>query len=303
MGDHNVEDFDQKKAQVFMKAVLDDLRALAFMLEEGKVESNVTRIGAEQEMFLIDREMRPAPVSVEVLKHANDSRLTTEIARFNLEANLPPQLLTGRCFQRMETELNELLALTGKSAEASGAQVLLSGILPTLQKSDLTLENLTPNPRYYELDRGVIRLRGGPFSIHIKGLDELQITHDNIMMESCNTSFQIHFQSSPAEFVSHYNAAQAITAPLLAAAVNSPVLFGHRLWQETRVALFQHSTDARSRPQLARSQPTRVSFGDGWLEHSIIALFHDQILRFRPIMITQADEDPFQVLASGETPL
>ena len=54
---------------------------------------------------------------------------------------------------------------------------------------------------------------------------------------------------------------------------------------------------------VARSQPTRVSFGDHWLEHSVIALFHDQILRFRPIMITQPDEDPFQVLARGETPL
>src|SRR6185369_11196369 len=31
--------------------------------------------------------------------------------------------------------------------------------------------------------------------------------------------------------------------------------------------------------------------------------FHDQISRFRPIMITQPDEDPFQLLARGETPL
>ena len=77
MGEHNVEDFDQKKAQAFMTAVLEDLRALAFMLEEGRVESGVTRIGAEQEMFLIDREFRPAPVSLEVLKGANDPRLTT----------------------------------------------------------------------------------------------------------------------------------------------------------------------------------------------------------------------------------
>ena len=303
MGDHNVEDFDQKKSQAFMKAVLEDLRALAFMLEHGRLESGVQRIGAEQEMFLIDRDFRPAAVSLEVLNHASDARLTTEIARFNLEANLTPLLLTGGCFRRMEQELNELVALTGKSAATLEADVLLSGILPTLKKSDLTLENLTPIARYHELDRGVIRLRGGPFSIHIKGLDELQITHDNIMMESCNTSFQIHFQTNPAEFAALYNVAQAITAPLLAAAVNSPVLFGHRLWQETRVALFQHSTDGRSRPQLARSHPTRVSFGDGWLQYSVIALFHDQISRFRPIMITQPDEDPFQVLARGETPM
>jgi CBS domain-containing protein len=304
MGEHKVEQHvDEQKAQAFMKALLEDLRALAFMLEDGRIESGVQRIGAEQEMFLIDQYLRPAPFSLEVLKHTNDPRLTTEIARFNLEANLTPLELGDNCFSRMEQELAELIALARKGAATQGADVLLSGILPTLQKSDLTLENLTPIPRYHELDRGVIRMRGGPLSIHIKGLDELHLTHDNIMMESCNTSFQVHFQSSGKEFANHYNIAQAITAPVLAVAVNSPLLFGQRLWQETRVALFQHSTDERSRPQLARNQPTRVSFGDGWLQHSVVELFHDQIMRFRPIMIGQPDENPFAVLARGETPL
>jgi CBS domain-containing protein len=203
----------------------------------------------------------------------------------------------------MERELEEVLEIAHNSAKTLGANVLLAGILPTLQKSDLTLDNLAPLSRYQELNRGVIRLRGGPLSIHIKGLDELHLTHDNIMMESCNTSFQVHFQTSADEFVNHYNVAQAISAPVLAVAVNSPLLFGHRLWQETRVALFQHSTDERSRPQLARSHPTRVSFGDEWLRNSVVELFHDQICRFRPIMITQPDENPFQVLARGEKPL
>ena len=304
MGEHNVEQqVDETKAHGFMKALLEDLRALAFMLEDGRVESGVKRIGAEQEMFLIDRHSRPAPVSLEVLKHASDARLTTEIARFNLEANLTPLKLEQNCFSQMERELTDLIELARNGAATQHADVLLSGILPTLQKSDLTLDNLTPVARYHELDRGVIRLRGGPLSIHIKGLDELQLTHDNIMMESCNTSFQVHFQSSAAEFVNHYNVAQAITAPVLAVAVNSPLLFGQRLWQETRVALFQHSTDERSRPQLARNQPTRVSFGERWLENSVVELFHDQIIRFRPIMITQPEENPFAVLARGETPL
>jgi CBS domain-containing protein/gamma-glutamyl:cysteine ligase YbdK (ATP-grasp superfamily) len=303
MGAHNVEQqIDEKKSQAFMKALLEDLRALEFMIETDHFETGVTRIGAEQEMFLVDRNMRPAPISLEVLERAKEPRLTTEIARFNLEANLTPLLLTDRCFGEMEQELRELLLKVRTRAGNLDADVLLSGILPTLKKSDLTLENLTPIPRYFELNRGVIGLRGGPFSIHIKGLDELHIEHDNIMMESCNTSFQVHFQTSPAEFAGAYNVAQAITAPVLAAAVNSPLLFGHRLWQETRVALFQHSTDARSRTQLARSHPTRVSFGDQWLKHSVVELFHEQISRFRPIMITQPDEDPFAVLARGATP-
>ena len=304
MGEHNVEQqFDQRKLQAFTKALLDDLRALDYMLDHNRIESGVRRIGAEQEMFLIDRNLRPAPVAAEVLKQANDARLTTEIARFNLEANLTPLVLTGRCFRRMEDELKEVLSVARASAANFGADVLLSGILPTLQKSDLTLENITPVPRYRQLNRTVTQLRGGPFSIHIKGLDELQITHDNIMMESCNTSFQVHFQVNPAEFAGAYNIAQAITAPVLAAAVNSPVLFGHRLWQETRLALFQHSTDARSRTQQARSQPTRVGFGERWLEKSVLEIFHDQIARFRMIMIKQPDEDPMKVLSRGEVPL
>ena len=303
MGEHTVEQhFDERKAQAFMKALLEDLRALAFMLQDGRVENGVTRIGAEQEMFLIDRYLRPAPVSLEVLQEANDSRLTTEIARFNLEANLTPLKLENNCFSRLEAELEELIEFARTSAGTQDADVLLSGILPTLQKSDLTLENLAPIPRYHELNRGVMGMRGGPLSIHIKGLDELYLTHDNIMMESCNTSFQVHYQTNPAEFANQYNIAQAITAPVLAAAVNSPLLFGQRLWQETRVALFQHSTDERSRPQLSRNHPTRVSFGDRWLENSVVELFHDQITRFRPIMISEPDENPFQVLARGETP-
>jgi len=303
VGEHRIEPYSEEKSQAFMRALLNDLRALAFMLQEGLVERGVQRLGAEQEMFLIDREMRAAPLSIEVLAKANEPRLTTEIARFNLEANVTPQTLSGPCFSLIEKELRDLIASARQGANAFGADVLLAGILPTLRLGDLTLDNLTPASRYYELDRSLIRMRGGPLSIHIKGLDELQITHDNIMMESCNTSFQIHFQTSPDQFVRDYNMAQAITAPVLAIAVNSPLLFGHRLWQETRVALFQHSTEARTRPQLARSQPPRVSFGEAWLERSVIALFHDQISRFRPIMITEPDEDPFQVLARGETPL
>jgi len=304
MGQQNVEqELDDRKMRDFTQALLADLRALAFMLEDGRIESSARRIGAEQEMFLVDRHMRPAPIALEVLSKANDPRLTTEIALFNLEANLPPIDLTGRCFQKMHAELTDVVSKARQAAAELGGEVLLTGILPTLRVSDLTLDNLTPLPRYHELNRAMKKLRGEPFSIHIKGLDELHLKHDNMMMESCNTSFQIHFQVDPSRFVATYNTAQAITAPVLAATVNSPLLFGHRLWHETRLALFQHSADARSRAELARSQRTRVGFGRQWLRHSVIELLNDQIARFRPIMITQPDEDPMHVLARGEIPL
>src|SRR5256714_8656664 len=303
MGVQQVEqNCDELKLQAFMSALLDDLRALDYLIENDKIESGVRRIGAEQEIFLIDRNMRPAALALKVLAGIDDQRFTTEIAQFNLEANLTPQVLTGHCFTRMREELEEMTAKLRERAAILDDDILLAGILPTLRQTDLTLENITPNPRYLELNRAMTALRGGPFSIHIKGLDEIQIEHDNLMMESCNTSFQIHFQVGPREFANAYNVAQAITAPVLAAAVNSPILFGKRLWQETRLALFQHSADARSRTQLARSMPTRVGFGERWLKNSVLELLHDQVTRFRPIMINLPEDSSLQVLARGEVP-
>lgn len=303
MGQHEVyQATDEKCVKAYMKALLDDLRALEVMLETDRLESGVRRIGAEQEMFLVDRNLNPAPAATEVLKRIDDRRLTTEIARFNLEANLTPQEWRERCLSLMHKELDEVINVARTGAQASGADILLTGILPTLQLSDLSLDNLTPIARYHELNRSVSALRGGAFNIHIKGIDELQIAHDNMMMESCNTSFQIHYQVGPDEFVPLYNIAQLITAPVLAAAVNSPLLFGHRLWQETRVALFQHSADTRSSALQMRSQPTRVRFGEQWLKDSVLELFREQIARFRVIMITEPDENPASVLARGEIP-
>lgn len=303
MGQHQVAlDCKEREFQEYMRALLSDLRALEFMIASNKLETGVSRIGAEQEMFLVDQDLRPASIATEVLKAAGDERLTTEIARFNLEANLSPVTLGPGALNKLEEEVNEVIKVARKKAHEFDADILLAGILPTLRQSDLTLENLTPAPRYYQLNNSVKQLRGGPFNIHVKGLDELQTSHDNIMMESCNTSFQIHLQVNPNEFVSLYNLAQAITAPTLAAAVNSPLLFGYRLWQETRVALFQHSTDTRSGSQQARAHPTRVGFGEKWLKGSIIDMFHDQIARFRVIMTCPADPDPWTVLGSGGVP-
>ena len=303
MGEHDIhQDFDDRQLRSYMMALLADLSALEYMLDNDFLESGVGRIGAEQEMFLVDRTMRPAPLGREVLTRANDPRLTTEIAKFNLEANLSPQAWGGQCLKHMEDELEEVVRLTREAAREFGADVMLAGILPTLQMSDLSLANMTDNPRYRQLDRALGSMRDGEFSIHIKGLDEVNLTHDNVMMESCNTSFQVHMQVSPKDFVPLYNLAQVITAPVLAAAVNSPLLLGHRLWQETRLALFQHSTDNRSNAQQARNHPPRVGFGEGWLRHSVLDLFREQIARFRIIMLSDPDEDPMRVLERGAIP-
>ena len=293
---------DAAKLRSFTRALIEDVRALERMIDEGLIEADVRRIGAEQELFLIDDACRPAPVALDMIESLSDPTYTTELARFNLEANLSPQVLGGNCLSTMEEELASAVSRAASAAQDRGCRVCMTGILPTLEQSDLTLENMTPNSRYHELNRVMVELRGGEFQTLIKGVDELQTSHDNVMMEACNTSFQVHFQVGAAEFAKLYNLAQAVTAPVLAAAVNSPVLLQHRLWKETRVALFQQSLDARSKTKLNRGQRQRVSFGEKWIEDSVLEIFREDIARFRVLIAGDVGEGPMEMLDRGEIP-
>ena len=289
-------------ARAFSKALLKDLQALEKMLENGLIESGVRRFGCEQEMFLVNRAWRPAPVAMEVLERLDGEAFTTELARFNLEMNVEPMMLGGACLSALQESIEELLDMAREAASEEGADVVLAGILPTLGKSDLTLDNISPMPRYYALNESLTRMRGKAYRLQIQGRDELQIEHDSVMLEACNCSCQVHLQVDSTEFAPMYNAAQAMTGPVLAAAVNSPVLFGKRLWAETRIALFRQSIDTRSTSVHLREFSTRVRFGDRWVKESVAELFQEDIAQFRVLLAQETVEDPFEQLAAGDIP-
>jgi CBS domain-containing protein len=251
---------------------------------------------------LIGEDGRPAAKALEVLAAIDDPHFTTELALFNLEFNLDPFDLAPNVLSQMENQILELLEMAHRGAEAAGARVVLTGILPTLEKSDLTLANMTPKPRYFALNQAIQRLRGSAFEFNINGIEELTVSHESVMLEACNTSFQIHFQVNPGRFARLYNAAQAVAAPVLAAAVNSPLLFGKRLWSETRIALFQQSVDTRTGSSYLRHQEPRVSFGDRWLDDSVLEIFREDIARFRVLLSDEISEDPAAALDRGEVP-
>lgn len=292
----------QKQVQGFTKSLLRDIRALDRMLEEGFFEIDVTRIGAEQELCLIDPHYKPAGTSIEVLKHLDEKYFTTELAKFNLEANLDPLKFEGACISNMEAQLNELLGLAREAAHAEGCDIILTGILPTIRKYDLEMSNITPKERYYALCKAINQLRGTEYELRLRGIDELHIKHDSPLPEACNTGFQVHMQIAPNEFVKMYNIAQAITGPVLSLAVNSPMLFGRRLWKETRVALFQQSVDTRRSTNHLREISSRVTFGNRWMEDSILDIYKEDIVRYRVLLSSQVEEDVLGKIDHGKAP-
>lgn len=298
---NEVKGSDNTDLRTFMQAVLEDIQALETMIERGMIERDVRRIGAEQELFLLDDSWHVSAKQSEVLARLKGN-YTRELAAFNIEANLSPQPLSGTCLSDMHTELDLLIRDARGAAQAEDARLLMCGILPTLHQSDLSLANMAENERYHRLNRVMVEMRGGHFETLIKGLDELRVVHDNVMMEACNTSFQIHFQVCDEEFANLYNLAQLVTGPVLAAAVNSPVLLQHRLWHESRVALFQQSLDVRNATQMARNQRQRVTFGDRWVKDGVLEIFREDVSRFRLLLGADRVSSSFEQLERGEVP-
>lgn len=154
-------DLGPEAIRAFTKALLEDLRALERMVAEGMIESGVTRIGAEQELFLVDQRWRPAPIADAILPQLEGHGFTTELALFNLETNLDPLVLEGRCFSALEDQLRERIELAREAAQAHDGDVAITGILPSLSKSDLSLDNITPRPRYFALNEALTKMRVG----------------------------------------------------------------------------------------------------------------------------------------------
>lgn len=303
MGEQAVNKFvDPEEKRAFTRQLLGDIQALEYMLENDVFESGIQRIGAEQELCLVGKDWRPSMGAMEVLKAVKDNHYTTEIARYNLEINLDPQVFEGNCFSTMEKQLLRLLAKGKKAASKEDIRIILTGILPTIQRKELNFEYMTPNKRYETLNDIIRDQRGEDFDLRITGIDELVTSHPNILFEACNTSFQVHLQVDPEEFVTQYNWSQAISGPVLAVMANSPVLLGKRLWSETRIALFQQSMDTRNTGTLRREQEPRVSFGRDWLTGSVLDMFKDNISRYNMWIASETREDSMALLKAGQIP-
>lgn len=302
MGDARVQLLTSKKRKEFTKHLLQDIEALDRMISLNLFERGIKRIGAEQEFCLITDQWRPAKTALEILAELDDPHFTTELARYNLEINLDPLELNHNCFSKMEKQLSDLIEKAAKVAKKHNSSVLLTGILPTVSKNELEAEFMTPLPRYQMLNEVIKTMRGGDFELRLRGVDELAIKHDTVLFEGCNTSFQLHLQIDPDDFIASYNWAQAISGPVLGLCANSPLLLGRELWSETRIALFQQSIDTRISSFALKEQQSRVTFGNDWASGTISDLFKDDLVRHKVMLSREMEENPHEVLASGRIP-
>ncbi|MEV0681833.1 glutamate--cysteine ligase [Actinosynnema sp. NPDC050436] len=295
------EVFDAGTREVFRRRLEDSLVALDAVLKRPGFGAPADTIGAELEMFLVTDDGVPAPLNTALLTEADDDRLTHEVGRFNMELNLTPQHTANRPFSGLEGEIVAVQDLLAEVGKPFGARAVFVGILPTLGLADLARDAMTEVTRYRVIDRILRRRRNGsPFRISISGPDHCDIEVDSIAVQAACCSWQVHLTAIPDRLAATYDAVQMITAPLLAVSGNSPLLLGRRLWQETRVALYEQGMGDRATAAAAGSA-SRVSFGTEW-KRGGRDVFEDAVRDHDVLVPEVSDEEPLAVVRRGRIP-
>jgi gamma-glutamyl:cysteine ligase YbdK (ATP-grasp superfamily) len=293
--------FSREDRQKYRDKVKRCLDVFARMLAESRFDPDRRSIGLEIELNLTEETGDPALANTHVLELIADEDFQTELAQFNIEINIPPRTLEGAVFAELEETVRRDLNHGEEQARKAHAHMMIIGILPTLTEELLNGTVLSANPRYALLNEQIFAARGEDLEISIVGKERLQVFADTIAPEAACTSVQLHQLVDPARFGAHWNAAQAIAGIQLAIGANSPFFFGRELWRETRIAVFEQTTDTRAEELKAQGVRPRVWFGERWIT-SIFDLFEENVRFFPALLPVVEAEDPMEVLERGGAP-
>jgi hypothetical protein len=282
--------FRRRDFERFGQRLREETALLHRWAEQGVLSQAAPRAGLELEAWLVDAQGRPAPRNTELLQALQCADVVTELGRFNFELNVPPQPVAGLGLRRLGEDLAALWARCEAAAKGLGLRAVAVGILPTAREADLSLAQLSAGGRYRAMNEQVLRQRRGrPVRLHVDaaaepGAPALDLLHTDVMLEAAATSFQVHLQLPAPRMLRAWNAALLASPALLAAAGNSPLLFGRALWQETRVPLFEQALGIGTWPDAAHDALPRVGFGSGYACVHLAECFTENLERFPPLL-------------------
>ena len=299
--DVDARTFTREDRTAYRAKVRRCLDVFARMLSEYDFSVPHPQVGIEIEFNLIDADGRPALKNAEALEAIADPAFQTELGQYNIEINVPPSRLDGDGLATLEETVRRDLNHAQDKAGEVGANLIMVGILPTLEDSHMSGDAISANPRYSLLSEQILNARGEDIEIVIDGVDRLDTTADTIVPEAACTSTQLHLQVEPEEFAPAWNASQAIAGVQLAIGANSPFLLGKQLWHETRIALFEQATDTRSDELKTQGVRPRVWFGERWIT-SVFDLFEENVRYFPSLLPIVEEEDPLVEFDAGRVP-
>src|ERR671911_171995 len=264
--DIETTDFTPDDRLQFRQKVKANLSALRKLVDGGGFETGRRTCGVEIEVYITDPEGSAVPINAKLLERIPSADFQTELAKFTIEFDVKPRLLTGHVFTTIDTELRRSLTLAHDIAEELGARMTIIGILPTLRDVDFTEDHMSANQRYKALNDMILKTRGEDILINIEGAEELQARASSILFEAACTSRQLH--------------------------------------HETRIALFEQAIETRTEELVLQGVRPRVWFGEKWLDEGegLWDLFDENVRYFPALLPLCEDEDPAAMIEAGEVP-
>ena len=286
------KNFSEAEFLEFNKRLKSETQLLSKWFDEGVFETGPTQIGLEIEGWLVDENHIASPVNAEFLKTLNHKLVVPELSKFNFEINSVPHHISSNVFTKIESELSDVWKACEKAASRVDAKPMAVGILPTLRDVMLTERYLSDLNRYYALNQEIFRLRKGkPICVSINGKENIELAHHDIMLEAATTSIQVHVKVNQDNAVRYYNASQILSAPMVAVAANSPYLFGHCLWEETRIPVFEQAVAIKSFRDKKGRDIGRVGFGTGYARESLLEPFLENLEAYPPLLPILSNDD------------
>jgi gamma-glutamyl:cysteine ligase YbdK (ATP-grasp superfamily) len=286
----NNSHFKKHDFHVFKSRLREETALVKRWFDEQSFAVTPTNIaGLELEAWLVDNQLQPAPINKIFLDRLNNPLVVPELSVFNVEFNVNPVALHGDALSRLHTALEQVLTSSNQTAAELDSSLLMIGILPTVKEQDLNIENMSRMTRYHALNEQILRQRHGhPLVFDLCGEECVHIEQQNVMLEAATTSLQIHLQLNPNKATQYFNSALILSAPMVAIATNSPFLFGHCLWKETRIRLFEQAVAVNvegGKPRLPN-----VTFGTGYVKQSLFELFVENLESYSPLLPMILDE-------------
>lgn len=275
--------------EIFYQRLKHETQILEQKFQTGELSKRNSIAGFELEAWLIDQAMRAAPENEAFLLAFNEPLAFPELARFNIELNNDPLKLEGNALSRMKSGLESIWSRAQQQAELMNLNLLLIGILPTIEKAQLNVSNMTRLNRYRALNEQILAARGEPIKLEITGREYLKYEHQDVMLESAATSFQLHLQVPYDRAHHYYNAAILASFATVGVSANSPFLFGKSLWEETRIPLFEQAVEVGGYRGAAHGPLRRVSFGSGYARETIFECFQENLEHF-PVLLPRLFE-------------
>lgn len=193
-----------------------------------------------------------------------------------MELNSDPYALEGKVLSAHHNNLVSLIDGCEKKAAEQNKHFIYVGGLPVNDLSFFRHEDLTDEHRYYALENRLNDLRKGePITFTINGnKGSFSLLTHSIAIAGAISAFQIHIRVGLSLSARCYNAAQIISAPMIASGCNTPFFMGNSLWNENRIPLLEQLFQVCSKKPLPNS---RVFFGHGYVKESMLELFTENL--------------------------